>query len=63
MAQLNKGLASRNIVLLRKLSNALGVTIPDHVLKELGWKHNEILLLSIDDKKLIVRRCKLEVVP
>ncbi|MGB6592719.1 MAG: AbrB/MazE/SpoVT family DNA-binding domain-containing protein [Candidatus Nitrosopolaris sp.] len=38
--------------------NSFRITIPIYVIKELGWNANDILRLSLDKDKIILRKDK-----
>lgn len=46
-------------VLLRKNANVHVVTVPAHLLKELGWKKNQLLMLSTENGTLIVKKARI----
>jgi len=48
-------------VFLRKSSNVQVVTVPAHLLKELNWDENQLLMLSVQDGTLIVQKAKVVV--
>lgn len=55
----NKGLAAQNVVIIRRLSNVLAITLPLQIIQELGWTEGDLVKLNVREGKLEVEKGKL----
>lgn len=51
-------MAKLHLTFIRKSSNVWVITIPKHLLDELEWVEDDILILSKEDHKLILQKGK-----